>query len=140
MRRSLFVIPSAILLLLAALATAGWFSLRHNITAAAADEIKAGMSRTDVESLLGGPPGKYFRWRRVVAIHPWSTTGMGLTPHESCWIADDCAVVVFFNTRTGRVSDSRFYEKILHSNERGFFVGGVNLVPEFVRKPLGLEG
>src|SRR6478736_2862384 len=95
MRRSLIVIPSAILVLIAALAAVTWFSLRHNITPAAADEIKLGMTRAEVESLLGGPPGRYNRWRRVMFLVPWSTAGM--MPGDNTWIADDFAVIIRYD-------------------------------------------
>lgn len=136
MKVPLVLVPAAIILLIAALVAVGWFSLLHNITPEVAAQIKPGMTRPQVEAMLGGPPGLYFRWREVTPAYPVAATE-GTLAGEHQWIADDFAVRVLYDP-TDRVLHVQSTQVLVHGS-RGFFLDGKNVMPDFVRSWLGWD-
>ena len=103
MRHPLILAAIAAVLLLVGAILYTMLSLRHNITTDSVAAITRGMTRAEVESILGGPPGRYYRWRQASPIllpDPYLAGG------EDEWIADDYAVFVRFDA-SGRVVSVR---------------------------------
>jgi hypothetical protein len=48
-------------------------SPRLRITQESCDRIESGMTRTGVERILGGPPGKYFTKEPIIEMHDGPT-------------------------------------------------------------------
>lgn len=139
MRRSL-VITLSILLLLVAIVGVAWIHLRHNITPAAAEQIQAGMTQAEVESRLGGPPGKYYRWRDADARQRPRSRWLDLDRYVLSadadarieeWVSDDFRVLVSFDT-SGRVL-KKTISPLDADAPPGFYLDGKNVMPVFLR-------
>jgi hypothetical protein len=77
------------------------------------DRIKGGMSRADVEAILG-PPGDY-RTGPVQGVLVWDLILDATTCHDQCtngcaWVRDTGWVRVEFNNGDGTVWASEFFE------------------------------
>lgn len=125
MKRSLVIVLSIVCIVAAFVVAA---LPRHNITPDAAKQIRVGMTRAEVEQILGGPPGHYYRWRKF-------TISLPFIPSGDQWIADDFAVIVAYDA-ANRVEYVQTSDQ-LYRGPRGFFLDGNNMIPEFVRNWLG---
>jgi hypothetical protein len=80
----------------------GYWSSRPGITRANFDRLEPGMSRAQVEAILGGPPGEYVTWH---GPEPYLPVPWGIHYHQyEFWTGDECEVAVLFDA-SGRLSD-----------------------------------
>jgi hypothetical protein len=114
MRKSLPAGVAALLVLLGALV---WVAvappLPCPVTEGAYDRIEEGMSRAQVEGLLGGPPGDY---RTKPGLVPLAIPGLADRGVPEVWWGDQGFVVVLFGG-TDRVREKSFHR--LSATEAG---------------------
>jgi hypothetical protein len=70
------------------------------------DRIQKGMTRVEVEAILGGPPGDYRT--QMVVYHDWSGWLLEEPDPRNSWIADSGYINVRFDSATDRVPDTWF--------------------------------
>ena len=83
--------------------------------------ITKGMARTEVEKLLGGPPGNY-------AFGPGVCPQAYLSPKAKCWMNDELAIIVEFDGD----------EKTVSKHVSGVLVGGEPANPSFGDRMRGI--
>lgn len=138
MKKPFLVLTVAVVLLLGALAGSTYLHLSHNITPAAAVGIKRGMTRAQVEQILGGPAGPYYRFHHVVTpLDDWQIEGIEFEGGDY-WVADDFAVVVWFDSSDCVVGVGQT-SRVIHLG-RGFCVNGDNVLPDCLMNWLGWDG
>lgn len=137
MKRPLPMLASALVLLLAGLAGYTYFYLYQHVTPAAADALRHGMTRAQVERILGGPAGKYFRWCEAMPVFDDLSLIEGSGRRGELWIADDFAIVVWFDS-ADRVAGIGRTHKMQHGM-RGFYRNGENVMPGFLMNWLGWD-
>ena len=112
-RRTLLVALAGLAVVSGAGAVVLWPTQPNRITQENCDRIKEGMSRAEVETILG-PPGDY-RTGPVQSVVQWELNGARTTWHDQCsnysaWVGDTGWVRVEFNNRHGTVWASEFIE------------------------------
>jgi hypothetical protein len=119
-RRTLLVVLAGLAVVIAAGAVVLWPQTEPNrITSENCDRIKEGMSRAEVETILG-PPGDY-RTGPTQGVVQWELNGERklngerTTWHDQCsnysaWVGDTGWVKVEFNNRDATVWASDFFE------------------------------
>jgi hypothetical protein len=107
MRKWLFLVPLAIILVLVGTLLPVLFPGPSQVTKENAERIKKGMSRAEVEEILGGPAGDY----RTVPTKP-SHCVLRSFPQLSFgiaeWVGNDGTVFVEFDSKSGEVTWSGF--------------------------------
>jgi hypothetical protein len=90
-RLVLLGVPAAVV----AVALVVWLLLPRGtaITRGNAAKIQPGMTRAEVEALLGGPAGDYTAGRYAAAPEPVAVGG----PSFSEWLGEECSVMVSFD-------------------------------------------
>ena len=112
-RRKLLVVLAGLAVAVAAGVVVLWPSQPSRITQENCDRIKKGMSRAEVETILG-PPGDY-RTGPLQDVLVWHPILDGTTWHDQCtnssaWVGDTGWVRVQFNNGDGTVFASDFFE------------------------------
>jgi hypothetical protein len=81
---------------------------KPGVTLANFEKLKAGMTRAEVEELLGGPPGEYGdpRWRTASEIDPSDES-------PDVWSRDGWVIVIYFG------DDGRLRSKQIHNAMEG---------------------
>jgi hypothetical protein len=84
---------------------AAWFLFRAHIDPATCARVKPGMTRAEVEALLGGPPGNYATKDIPAAGAMWPAP-----PEYQIWNGDRGSLEVYFDQggRNGRVVRANF--------------------------------
>lgn len=84
---------------------------RHSITPATAEQVRAGMSRADIEALFGRAAGNYSRGDGQPL---YGGKLIGHPGRYEVWVGDDVSVFVWFDaggTVTGHIVGSVFYRQ-----------------------------
>jgi hypothetical protein len=93
------------------------------------DRIELGMSRNEVEAILGVPPGIHLTGAPWCSLStgPWASPENGKWKED--WICDDGAAVVIYDSKDGKV-ESKYWNA--NTNRRP---GPVQLLLDKVHKP-----
>lgn len=93
-------------------ATVAWFVTRPYPCRATFEQVRVGMTRDEVYSTVGGPPGVYgvpntYRYKDVLCIHTWQAPDQGL--------AEDSLLMVSF-ADGGRVETATVLKAVTYQN------------------------
>jgi hypothetical protein len=91
-RRLRLILPLLILLIGLSIVLFGFLYIRHHTERAVLESIKKGMSRTEIESKLGGPPGDYRTKKENIPLPLGSKFDM-----YEAWDFDEGLLFVRFN-------------------------------------------
>jgi hypothetical protein len=103
MRKRTLLVALAALAVVGAAGVVVLWPRADRITEANLERIKEGMSRAEVDAILGGPPGDY----RTGPTEPGRRTVFTLGPPPERWLADAGVAYVSFDD-AGRVQDLHF--------------------------------
>jgi hypothetical protein len=103
MRKRWWLIPLAVVLVVVGFLLPVLFPSPSKVTGANCERIKEGMTRAEVDGILGGPPGDHRT--RPPASHPGRGIVMPDGVSLDIWTGDDGEIWVFYESKRVRKAD-----------------------------------